>query len=232
MEIHELNTKALTDPGYVAVDDGTDTYKADLNNLLTQNLGAAETYAENYADSAISTAYASLSALISANTSDITALKTNPKIWYGSSDTAASTDEKVFSIANYAPKEGDYLVARLRYGNTNTLMQFAINSEATSKPNFADLTDAPDIDEYSLLLFHIRTLSGGGITYYVYDYVGMASSGGGGGGGTSSYSDLTNKPQINSVTLSGNKSFTDLGIDTYIDTYIAANYEDGDSATY
>lgn len=34
----------------------------------------------------------------------------------------------------------------------------------------------------------------------------------GGGGGTSDYSDLTNKPQINSVTLSGNKSLSDLGI--------------------
>ena len=33
----------------------------------------------------------------------------------------------------------------------------------------------------------------------------------GGGGGTSDYSDLTNKPQINSVTLSGNKSLADLG---------------------
>lgn len=32
------------------------------------------------------------------------------------------------------------------------------------------------------------------------------------GGGTSDYSDLTNKPQINSVTLSGNKSLSDLGI--------------------
>lgn len=34
----------------------------------------------------------------------------------------------------------------------------------------------------------------------------------GGGGGTSDYSDLTNKPQINSVTLSGNKSLDALGI--------------------
>lgn len=33
-----------------------------------------------------------------------------------------------------------------------------------------------------------------------------------GGGGTSSYTDLSNKPQINSVTLSGNKSLSDLGI--------------------
>ena len=37
-------------------------------------------------------------------------------------------------------------------------------------------------------------------------------SGGGGGGGTSNYNDLTNKPSINSVTLSGNKSLSDLGI--------------------
>ena len=34
----------------------------------------------------------------------------------------------------------------------------------------------------------------------------------GGSGGTSDYSQLTNKPSINSVTLSGNKSLSDLGI--------------------
>lgn len=34
----------------------------------------------------------------------------------------------------------------------------------------------------------------------------------GGGGGTSDYNDLSNKPQINGVTLSGNKSLSDLGI--------------------
>lgn len=35
---------------------------------------------------------------------------------------------------------------------------------------------------------------------------------GGGGGGTSDYTDLTNKPSINNVTLNGNKSLNDLGI--------------------
>lgn len=39
------------------------------------------------------------------------------------------------------------------------------------------------------------------------------SSGGGGGGGTSNYTDLTNKPKINGVTLVGSKSTSDLGID-------------------
>ena len=42
----------------------------------------------------------------------------------------------------------------------------------------------------------------------------------GGGGGTSDYTKLTNKPSINSVTLAGNKSLADLGIqpaDIYFD---------------
>lgn len=38
---------------------------------------------------------------------------------------------------------------------------------------------------------------------------------GGGGGGTSDYTDLTNKPSINSVTLSGNKTASELGLGTY-----------------
>ena len=39
------------------------------------------------------------------------------------------------------------------------------------------------------------------------------ASTGGGGGGTTDYSDLTNKPSINNVTLSGDKTTSDLGID-------------------
>lgn len=35
---------------------------------------------------------------------------------------------------------------------------------------------------------------------------------GGGGGGTSDYSELTNKPQIGGVTLTGNKTASDLGL--------------------
>lgn len=37
-----------------------------------------------------------------------------------------------------------------------------------------------------------------------------------GGGGTSDYSDLSNKPSINGVTLSGNKTTSDLGISSPI----------------
>ena len=42
----------------------------------------------------------------------------------------------------------------------------------------------------------------------------LAKGSGGGTPGTTDYTDLTNKPSINSVTLSGNKSFGDLGMDT------------------
>jgi len=41
----------------------------------------------------------------------------------------------------------------------------------------------------------------------------LSEGGSGGGGGTSNYNDLTNKPSINGVTLSGNKTTSDLGID-------------------
>ncbi len=34
MQIHDLNTKTLTDPAYVAFDDGTDTYKVEFNDTV------------------------------------------------------------------------------------------------------------------------------------------------------------------------------------------------------
>lgn len=47
----------------------------------------------------------------------------------------------------------------------------------------------------------------------------------GGGGGTTNYNLLTNKPQINGVTLQGNKSLADLGIDKAIDAEVAGYVE-------
>ena len=49
--------------------------------------------------------------------------------------------------------------------------------------------------------------------------VGIVKGSGGGSGGTTDYTDLTNKPQINGVTLSGNKTTAALGItETWIGT--------------
>lgn len=41
---------------------------------------------------------------------------------------------------------------------------------------------------------------------------GSSSGGGGGGGGTNNYNSLSNKPKINGVVLTGNKSSSDLGL--------------------
>ena len=46
----------------------------------------------------------------------------------------------------------------------------------------------------------------------------LEEHGGGGGGGTTNYNLLTNKPQINGVTLSGDKSASDLGLDAVATT--------------
>lgn len=53
----------------------------------------------------------------------------------------------------------------------------------------------------------------------------LAKKAGGGGGGTTDYSQLTNKPSINNVTLSGNKSSEDLGLasKTYVDNLVSAS---------
>lgn len=48
---------------------------------------------------------------------------------------------------------------------------------------------------------------------------------GGGSGGTSDYDDLDNKPSINNVTLTGDKSLADLGIEDEIITLTQAQYD-------
>lgn len=48
---------------------------------------------------------------------------------------------------------------------------------------------------------------------------------GGGSGGTSDYEDLSNKPSINNVTLDGNKSLAELGIEDEIITLTQAQYD-------
>jgi hypothetical protein len=54
---------------------------------------------------------------------------------------------------------------------------------------------------------HVIEHTPGGIAYRLVDLAG-------GGGGSSDYADLTNKPQINGVTLSGDKSAAEIGLAT------------------
>lgn len=46
----------------------------------------------------------------------------------------------------------------------------------------------------------------------------LIKAGGGGGGGTTNYNLLQNKPQINGVTLTGNKTAEDLGLEQSLTT--------------
>ena len=52
----------------------------------------------------------------------------------------------------------------------------------------------------------------------VEKYLNKIVENGGGGGGTSDYTDLSNKPKINNVELSGNKSSADLSLQDKIDS--------------
>ncbi len=58
-------------------------------------------------------------------------------------------------------------------------------------------------------IYHCVTGGDATVATWSYDFT---MTGGGGGGGTSDYNDLTNKPSIANVTLSGNKTLADLGI--------------------
>ena len=58
-------------------------------------------------------------------------------------------------------------------------------------------------------------------TSFIIHVINGTASGGGGGGGTSDYPDLTNKPQINGVTLVGNKPSSDFGLQNIFQGTIA-----------
>lgn len=56
---------------------------------------------------------------------------------------------------------------------------------------------------------------------------------GSGGGGTDNYNDLSNKPQINNVTLSGNKTTADLGLFSgYIEDLYATDLHESGAVPY
>lgn len=62
-------------------------------------------------------------------------------------------------------------------------------------------------------IYHCVTGGSASVATWVYDFT---LTGGGGGGGTDNYNDLINQPKINNVTLTGNKSSSDLGINSNI----------------
>ena len=80
-----------------------------------------------------------------------------------------------------------------------------VSGEITTVKNalrvFPSTAEAEDVGKY----LKVKTVEDGKPTEYEY---GTPS----GGGGTSDYTDLSNKPSINGVTLTGNKSASDIGV--------------------
>lgn len=58
--------------------------------------------------------------------------------------------------------------------------------------------EAPELEPKTRIEMYLQAIAEGG--------------GGGGGGGTTNYNQLSNKPQVNGVTLSGNKTTSQLGL--------------------
>lgn len=80
----------------------------------------------------------------------------------------------------------------------------AIAAMQTAQTEFDAMATADGAEEGRVLT--AKTVEDGTVTEWEF------TEGGGGGGGTGDYTDLTNKPKINNVTLSGNKTAADLGL--------------------
>lgn len=98
-------------------------------------------------------------------------------------------------------------------------IEFENNVSVVRVKIFADTVDElPAIDEFSgkkLAIGSECCVTGTGDRYAMTsagEWVKLNFNGGGEGGGETNYNALTNKPQINNVTLNGNKSNNDLGI--------------------
>ena len=114
MQIHELNTKALTDPAYIAFDDGTDTYKADFNQVIDDAVAEAFTSADvsggvvNYTsgDAASPTAWTDVSVISSGSTlatlmNRISTMVKNVRYLKGLTDTLNGKTTQALKVVQY-----------------------------------------------------------------------------------------------------------------------------------
>lgn len=82
------------------------------------------------------------------------------------------------------------------------IIEQAIAKLTEAVEDYENITTATEEDEGKALT--VKTVEDGKVTEWEFTE--------GGGGGTGDYTDLTNKPKINNVTLSGNKTAADLGL--------------------
>lgn len=120
MNIHELNTKAITNPAYVALDDGSDTYKLDLNAKLSTMQSSI-----SGAESDIATAQA-----------DITLLQTNMGQAQGAISSAQGEIEDLQSDLNALSTQ-----TAASIGNLQTEVDAVEDDVTDLKGDFVQLSD-------------------------------------------------------------------------------------------
>ena len=137
-----------------------------------------------------------------------------------------SDASSMYATVENLNKKADSSTTLAGYGITNAYTKGEVDGFLNAKANteslatvatsgsYNDLDNKPTIPEEYELPTASTTVLGGvkvdGSTITISD--GVISSVGGGSTGTTDYSALSNKPQIAGVTLEGNKSLTDLGI--------------------
>ena len=114
------------------------------------------------------------------------------------------------SYVRYQPSDGTLYTSDLEQATTSTLGGVRFTTEEELLDSDSGVVVSPsDMQDY---LFD-KIKEGKNITISKDETSGnITISSTGGGGGASNYNDLTNKPQINSVELTGNKTLDDLDI--------------------
>lgn len=168
----------------------------------------SETYSQSEVDT-ILTDYA--------QTSDLSGMVTTDQLAeYVTFDELSSyaADDEVLTKTNTTPytPTSDYHPATKKYVDDQGYLTADDVSAVAISGSYGDLLDKPTIPEYQVATTEtIGLVKVDGSTVTV-DSDGTIHAVGGGGLGTSDYNGLSNKPSINGVVLTSNKSSDDLGL--------------------
>lgn len=145
-------------------------------------------------------------------------------IWWTTDHVTASGDNagiqrrKLHGPEGLTPAVGDYVFAPSagNEGEPTTLYVIISSSATIIMTALGSIKGNPGLDGFAPEVTITEIEGGHRVTITDEDHPTGQSfdvMDGQGGSGSSDYNDLSNKPQINSVTLTGNKSLSDLGIE-------------------